>query len=208
MAWGEITADVELKNFQQAMRVAPQISARAAALALNTVAERDAMKVLRQGIEQEVNLPDDYVKPRIVVKRKAYAAHLEVVLAARQRPTSLARFAPGQFPGGKGARTRPVTVQVAPGRPQQLKRAFLIRLRAGKALTDENFNVGIAVRLKPGEKIADKRKMVPFGGGLYLLYGPSVDQVMRDVADEKTPVILQAVEDEYLRQFNRLSFGD
>ncbi len=190
-----------LTRMKRYLEAAPQLANRAAVLALNQIAEREAPKLLREGIEEETAFPEGYVQPRIQVTRKAYHHRLEAVLAARGRPTSLARFARGQAPGGRQG----VRVTVRPGAPVQMNRAFLIRLRAGKQLTDESFNLGLAVRVKPGEKVEGKRQMTSFGGGLYLLYGPSVDQVMRTVADDKSPAILEALDDEFLRQFNRLS---
>lgn len=195
-----IEADDALARFGRYMEAAPDLFAQAASLALNQVGERDAMKLLREGIDDQTAFPDGYTGPRIFLKRKAYNHRLEVVLAARHRPTSLARFARGQRPGGRGG----VRVTVNPGAPVELKRAFLIRLRAGKTLTDENFNLGLAIRLKPGERMTGKRKTTEVPGGITLLYGPSVNQVMVDVADEKSPAILDAVDNEFLRQFNRL----
>jgi hypothetical protein len=197
-----IVADNGLARFARYLTAAPEIATRAAALALNQISERDAMRILRTGIEEQTEFPPGYVAPRIFVKRKAYNHRLETVLAARHRPTSLARFARGQAVGGRRGGVR---VTVNPGSTRQLDRAFLIRLRAGKALTDENFNLGLAIRLKPGEKVQGKRVNKEFGGGLTLLYGPSVNQVMVDVADEQSPAILTALDNEFLRQCNRLS---
>lgn len=197
-----------LGRFKQYFEAAPDLANKAAVLALNQIASRDAMTLIREGIEAEVALPDDYVAPRITVSRKAYHSSLEAVLTARGRPTSLARFAPGQVPRtGKGAgRPQGVRVAVKPGAGRLMKRAFLTRLPRGKAkITDESFNVGLAIRLKKGERIAHKHTMTEFQGGLYLLYGPSVNQVMRHVADDKSPEILDALDNEFLRQFNRLS---
>jgi hypothetical protein len=81
--------------------------------------------------------------------------------------------------------------------------AFLMRLRAG-AGTADNYNIGLAIRLAPGERIRNKRVMTQVGHNLYLLYGPSVDQVFRTVADDNAPEIATMVRDEFYRQFARL----
>lgn len=195
-----ITA-LALTRMQRYLEACPEIATKAAVLSLNRIGERDAPKFLRAGIEEETAFPEGYVQPRIALTRKAYHNSLEVVLTARHRPTSLARFARGQAPGGRAG----VRVTVNPGAPVLMKRAFLIRLRAGKQLTDESFNLGLAIRLKKGEKIEGKTTSVSFAGGLALIYGPSVNQVMREVADSQAPPILDALDSEFLRQFSRLS---
>jgi hypothetical protein len=87
-----------------------------------------------------------------------------------------------------------------------LSKAFLVRLRAGQGpVQDGAFNLGLAIRLRKGETISNKVQMVPFGGGLYLLYGPSVDQVFRGVASENAPLLADAFADEFFRQFVRLA---
>lgn len=45
----------------------------------------------------------------------------------------------------------------------------------------------------------NKKSMVKLGKGLYLLYGPSVDQVFRDVAKEISPDTADFLEAEFLR---------
>ena len=80
-----------------------------------------------------------------------------------------------------------------------MDQAFLVRLK--------NNNIGLAVRLKPGEVLQNSEKAVRLDNNVYLLYGPSVDQVFRSVADDKTPKILSDVTAEFLRQFARLSRG-
>jgi hypothetical protein len=95
-----------------------------------------------------------------------------------------------------------VTVQVSKGKSIVLKKAFLIRLRAGAELTEENHNVGLAIRLKAGESIKHKREsMVMMKNGLALLYGPSVAQAFAQNL-VKTGIIdytSDLVEDEFLR---------
>ena len=72
-----------------------------------------------------------------------------------------------------------------------MNRAFLMNLRSG--------NLGLAVRLAPGERIDNKRRMVQMSNGLYLLYGPSVDQVFRSVAEDVSADAGDFLEQEFLR---------
>ncbi len=59
-----------------------------------------------------------------------------------------------------------------------------MRLRRGSSVVSaENTNIGLAIRLKEGERVKNKNSMVPVGSNLYLLYGPSVGQVYRTVAE-------------------------
>ena len=78
-----------------------------------------------------------------------------------------------------------------------MDQAFLVRLK--------NNNIGLAVRLKPGEVLQNSEKAVRLDNNVYLLYGPSVDQVFRSVADDITPSIQQSVSRQFFRQFTRLS---
>ena len=59
-------------------------------------------------------------------------------------------------------------------------------------------------RDRPGETLANKRNVRRMEKGLYLLYGPSVDQVFRaadgsGVATDKAPVLANQLEREFLR---------
>ncbi len=192
--------DVEL-YFERAGQTATE----AARMAINDVAGGSGMKLLRTTIEDEVAFPRGYInKDRLYVKKRATNADLEAIVAARDRPTSLARFAASQTPAT--SRKGGVRVTVHPGQPATMKSAFLIRLNAGKQLSDTNFNLGLAVRLKPGQEIHNKKKQssVQLDHNLYLLYGPSVGQVARDVFPQESGEVLEKVSDEFFRQFARL----
>lgn len=189
-----------LSNVQEFFDQLPEVATRAAMLSLNQVAEREAVPMIRHDAEQQVSFPSGYLDQpdRLGVSRKATSGSLEVVITARDRPTSLARFAPGQTPSN--TRNTGVTLQVKKGRTLHLKKAFLVNLKSG--------NIGLAVRLKPGETIANKReKVVQLDRNVFLLYGPSVDQVFRGVAEHALPEIGNMTSREFLRQFARLTHG-
>ena len=88
-----------------------------------------------------------------------------------------------------------------------MKRAFLIKLNKGGGQTDTQFNAGLAIRLRPGEKIQNKVRQVQLSKNLYLLYGPSVQQVFLDnqgsgVAEDMKGEVLDQLEREFLKLLN------
>lgn len=185
----------------------PQDILRSARIAVNDAATRGRTEMGREVLRQ-VALPTDYVAPRnkrLFVSKQARASDLESVITARSRPTSLARFSKGlSRPGREKAGVR---VEVKPGAVRTLPGAFLIRLRAGSALTDTKFNLGLAVRTKDGRPPPGYRPM-PIGRNLWLLYGPSVSQIVFSeknnggAATDLTPEIQQMLEDEFWRQMD------
>lgn len=154
-----------------------------------------------------INFPAAYLQPsgkRFYVSQYATRSKPQAIIRARGRPTSLARFVSGYTPGKEG-----VTLQVKTGRTERLKRAFLIRLRAGTAQLDTKNNMGLAVRLGKGQTLRNKKNVVKMKNGLYLLYGPSIDQVFLNsagsgVAEDITPEVLDNLEDEFFRLMDRL----
>jgi hypothetical protein len=140
-----------------------------------------------------------YLSDRLAVRRKASPQDLEAVLTARDRPTSLARFS--NSPRSFGRQRRSPRVKVKRGSANEPQRgAFFVRLRRGSsAVTAENSNVGLAIRLAPGEAIRNKKNMVPFGGGVYLLYGPSVGQISRTGFEKITPDVADRLGNTFAR---------
>lgn len=170
---------------------------RAALQAVNRTLSRTRTSSARI-MREQVNFPARYLSGqdgRLAITKKATSDDLEGVITGRERPTSLARFVSSGSVGNK----RGVTVSVAPGIARRSKRMFLVRLRAGTADLDTQSNLGLAIRLKPGERVDGKRKMVQFGKGLYLLYGPSIAQVFASVADDEAPGAAEFLESEFLR---------
>lgn len=172
----------------------PDVARKSARLALNQVAERTGLKRSRALMREQVAFPAGYLEDptRFYLKKYAAETDLEAVVAGRTEPTSLARFA--RF----GAAKAGALVTVKPGRPRRVKRAFLVNLKNG--------NRGLALRLAPGEELVNRRLPAkPFGPGVVLLYGPSVDQVFRTVAADVAPEVLDRLSEEFTRQFVRLS---
>lgn len=149
---------------------------------------------------------NDGASARLGIIKRARSGDVEAIVRGRERPTSLARFAVGSKVVGRRTPGRPVRVKVAArGGAVTMPGAWLMRLRQGTRLDDESFNVGLAVRLKPGQTL-NKREFASSKGrnGLHVLYGPSVAQVFRDVARDLQGPVSARVENEFIRQFERL----
>lgn len=160
----------------------PQI-VKAAYRAINATADR-ARTDSAEEIRRQVNFPASYLKPsqgRLLVSQRASGSSLEAIITGRRRATSLARFVTSGTPGKKG-----VSVAVKPGRNVELPNAFLMRLRSGSNVDTKN-NLGLAIRTAKGERPNSAYKPVRVADGLWLLYGPSVDQVFKTVREDVRP---------------------
>lgn len=188
--------------------VAPDLATEAARISINDVATGAGLTLVRREIEKEVAFPAGYLNDpsKIGVTQLASNSNLQATISARARATSLARFAmTAPFPTPKKGG---VTVTVTPGNPKTIP-GFLVRLKRGASLTEDNYNLGLAIRLKPGQQLINRNSAptVFLDSNIVLLYGPSVDQVFRDVAVEQSPAIAGLVGNEFYRQFARLA-GD
>lgn len=176
----------------------PEIADQAMALAINESVTREGMTALRREMRNQTNFPTGYLesKDRLKVRRMASRGRLEAVIRGRDRPTSLARFAEGQTP--ENTRGRGVRVKLkGKGAVRQMNKAFMVNLRGG--------NTGVAIRLKGGQTPNKAYRPVRLDNNLWLLYGPSVDQVFNTVANDKADEISDMVVKKFLRQFSRLS---
>lgn len=187
-----------LSGMSRFFQEVPTVANEAAAGALNTVATRSGLTKIKRDIEAQVSFPPGYLDSpeRLSATRLATSSRLEAVITGRDRATSLARFSPGATP--ENSRGRRIAVQVKRGRTVLLKRAFLVSLNNG--------NVGLAVRLKPGETMAHSFSAVQLDNNVYLLYGPSVDQILKTLAPAEAPILLDMVSKEFLRQFTWKAF--
>lgn len=170
----------ELKDLDK--QVDSQI-VQAAYRAINATADR-ARTDSAEEIRRQVNFPASYLKPsqgRLLVTQRASSDSLEAIITGRRRATSLARFVTSGTPGKKG-----VTVAVKPGRSVELPNAFLMKLRSGSNVDTKN-NLGLAIRTAKGERPNSAYKPVRVADGLWLLYGPSVDQVFKTVREDVRP---------------------
>ena len=182
--------------------------------ALNTTATRARTKMDR-AIREQVNFPASYLRPsqgRLTVKQKATTSRLEATIEGRDRPTMLARFLPpgqrvvgGARSGSKlrNKRAQALRVTVKPGSTRTLKKAFVVALRGAEGVP----NIGLAVRTTggPPSKAYRPTQLKSFGPNVWLLYGPSVNQVLWSVRnqggvyEQVSDDVLKDLETEFLR---------
>jgi hypothetical protein len=179
----------------------PDVVEKAAQLSINQVATRGGLSLIKNDILEHIRFPKDYLtSDRLAVTQKAKPGQLEAVIGARERPTSLARFASPGTPIGSRLKSG-VHVQVAArGGSTAFNKAWLVRLKNG--------NVGLAMRLTDGKPFDNKNKAVTswlIPDKVALLYGPSVDQVFRTTSEKVAAPIATMVTTEFFRQFERLS---
>lgn len=189
----------------------PELTARSARMAINGVAKGKGMVAIKREMLSEIAFPQGYLNAdRLRVTRPASDSKLEAVITGRHRATSLARFATGN-PVPNSKRPGGVTVRVKAGRTTVIRNAWIVRLKKGASLTDDNFNLGLAVSLKPGETVLGNKRTSHQAwlvqNKVALLYGPSVDQVFQDVSAKVSPALGSMVAAEFFRQFLRLSNG-
>lgn len=172
----------------------------AARQAVNKTTDRARAAAARE-IRRQVAFPASYVSgdnSRLQVIKKASGTDLEGIIQGKQRPTSLARFVKGPLTPGKTP-AQGIQVEVKPGVARFMKGAFLLKLRAGSQALDTQFNLGLAIRTKSGQKPNRAYNPLPIGKNLWLLYGPSIDQVFKSVAPDIAPDQARFLEDEFLR---------
>lgn len=160
---------------------------RAARNAINRTVDKTRTSSDRE-IREQLAFPARYLNQRLTVTQRAVGTSLQATISGRDRPTSLARFVRNrsQTPGKAG-----VTVQVSASASKRMARAFLMKLNNG--------NLGLAMRLRDGERIANKKQLVKVGAGLYLLYGPSVDQAFSTVIPGQEEQAAENLEREFMR---------
>lgn len=174
---------------------------RKAVMAINRTVQWARTQAARE-MRRQVAFKASYLtgaEGRLRIAKKATGNDLEAIIVGRQRPTSLARFAKTTDPA-TARRQGGVNVEVKPGAAKFMKGAFLVRLRAGSVKTDTQYNLGLAIRLKPGQTLRNKKHAIQLDNNVYILYGPSVDQVFRTVSEDISPDALMHLE----REFERL----
>lgn len=161
--------------------------------AINTTARRYRAESARE-MRDQVAFPARYLSGengRLRVGRYASNDRLQAVIQGRDRPTSLARFSKDRNPAA-ARRRGGVRVSVEPGSSVMMEGAFLMNLRNG--------NLGLAIRTKDGKKPRNAYRPKNIAGtNIWLLYGPSVDQVFRGVAEDVRPDAADFLEREFFR---------
>lgn len=172
---------VNLDAVQKQIERAGEAGMEVAAQALNDGIEY-ARQIGADAIMDQVNFRPGYLDlpERFAITQHATPTRPEARLTARHRSTSLGSFAEGGAGKSQGVK---VKVQRA-GSTKHMKRAFYVGLN--------NSNLGVAVRVKPGESAPGYKPTKLFEdqyGVVYLLYGPSVNQVFTDVAQDINPQV-------------------
>lgn len=155
--------------------------------AVNETTQEGRRRAARS-MEKQVNFPRGYLTGqanRLGIAKYATKGDLTAIVRGRDRPTSLARFVQGSPKIG----TKGVSVTVDPGKSESMPSAFLIKLR--------NNNIGLAYRTKNGRAPSHGAKQI--GKGLWLLYGPSVDQVFDETRDELKPELEALIREKFER---------
>lgn len=182
--------------------------------AIKKAALRSVNKTVRDGrvmasreIRNQVALSASYLGPsagRLSAIPASSTANLEGRIRARTRPTSLARFTKDRpLAPGQRRRSAGIKLTVKPGVARYLARAFLVPLRSGSEGDLGNLGLAIRSETKPAGAYKPKR----LGKNLWLLYGPSVSQVMfsarnpkgSGVAEQIAPDLAVKLEAEFMR---------
>lgn len=143
-------------------------------------------------ITDQVAFPAGYLgsasdpNSRLAVTKKATRNDIEAVISARVRPTSLARFISGSRKPGD------IRVNVEKNKiSAPMRGAFVVRLRNG--------NEGLAQRVHAGHTLRNSYGAKRLSNNVYLLYGPSVDQVFQTVREDIAPQAITDLRDEMYR---------
>lgn len=170
--------------------------------AVNTVARSVRTEGARR-IRGEVNLQPSYINQNLNLDKRATRADMSAEITATFRSISLARFAKGGATAASRKRANQsgkVTVEVARGISKDFKGAFFFKGRTGADYGDlGEGNTLLAIRLKPGQTLRNRKIMSKTWRGLTFLYGPSIDQMFRVYMPEMIPETEDKLSTEFLR---------
>lgn len=195
-----------LDKFADATGNLPENVTTAITRSINKTLDRTRTRAARVVLDQ-VAFPASYLGPakkRLWVRQRARNDSLFGSIEGRDAATSLARFAKQKVTtsGSQRPKGGKIDVRVRTGGGfRAIPRAFLIRLK--------NNNVGLAVRTN-GNSPSGAFKPKEIGKNLWLLYGPSVDQVLLAASDgdgvyeELSPEALEFMAGEFNRQMDLL----
>lgn len=203
-----MSAGIELEalgivSLARYVRELPEIANEAAFLSVSDTSKSARAAAARKMVTT-LTWPKSYLdNGRLGIAKRATRSDLTAEIKGRDRPTSLARFSatPVRF-----GRQQGIKVSIVRGKGQpMMRRAFYMRLKRGRSMDTENPNVGLAVRLGKGESLSNSVGALDIGGGVYLLYGPSVNQVFGNVADDILDDVSDSLNDRFIYHYTRLS---
>lgn len=194
-------------SIQTYLKSMPAKATKAARLAVNDTIRHGRARAKRE-IMSQVNLKASYLdgsgsKGQRLGTKLANDQNLKGSIVGRQEPTSLLRFVEKRLsaPGRTGRRRAAGVVLNVSGRRTIMPRAFVLNLRSG--------NEGLAIRLPKGQTPNRYKASKPIyssrNSNVFLLYGPSVQQVFDDVAVDLQPELTRYLNAEFVRQFGRLN---
>lgn len=194
---------VSLDQFSALVDSAPDKARRAASLAINDTARKYRTIAKREMLKQ-VAWPSSYLgnatEGRLQVSRFSSPTDLNAAITGRWQPTSLARFAKNRPSNARAwPRGRSIQIMIKPGTVRQFDHAFFLNLKNG--------NLGLAVRVKSDDELRGSTAARLIFPHVYLLYGPSVNQVFRGVSKDLVPGASLQLAQEFNRQFTRLTNG-
>jgi hypothetical protein len=200
---------VGLDRFESLMATLPDVTTKAASMAINDAARKGRAESKREILKQ-VNFPSGYLGGerggRLEISQYANESRLKSVITGRFQATSLVRFVSNMAtltakgtPGSNFMGRGKARVQVKPGSMTVIDKAYLMRLKNG--------NMGFAYRPGKGGMRNTVGAKALGTSGWYLLYGPSVNQVFNDVREDVAPSISSTLNSEFDRQFRRLTRG-
>lgn len=175
---------------------------KAATLAIND-SVRKGRVMIKEDMRRQVALRSGYIDQRLKAKKFASNINGVGIISGTGRVTSLNRFLlnPAQMLRRKPG--TPARVQVKPNSVSAIDRAFTMRLRNG--------NLGLAKRVDGNpDQLSGSSGARKIGKGLFLLYGPSVLQVMTTTLDRQDYIqkgIGANLQSEFTRQLRRLTDG-
>lgn len=195
-----------LVDLDKMLKAFPTRTRQAASMAINQTAKREALTNVRRDMMQQVNWKARYLQERTGLAQMASVNNLKATIYARDTPTMLNRFRPDPNSVPKRAKKGQgtgVKVRVKPSSTKVMKRAFVHQFGGSG-------NIAVMVRTKGG--ISEPPKGVTSGGAKFvssmrawILYAPSIDQVMWGTAEQNRERIEKYLVAEFLRQFNRLN---
>lgn len=195
-----------IDDFERYLKEQPDRARQAAMTAINDTARKSYAEAKRR-IMADVNLSASYLdgrgeaEPRLKITRFAKENDLRAIITGRQRATSLRRFEAHEIRSGK--KRLGVSVQVKKSGPRKT-------FRSGWIMKLKNGNLGLAYRAKAGEELKNRKypaqplSNVP---NVYLLYGPSVQQLFNRIAPDMVPEVEKTLGQQFRRQFARLNNG-
>ena len=186
-----------LDNWESMLDTFQDRAKEAMAIAINQTAKREAARAIRDDMLKQVNLQKGYLIKHTPVRAFATKSKLKATITARDTPTMLSRYAMNRTRISK--RQNGVKVQVRRGNVKHMKSAFLVDFSRGAKT-----NVALMVRTKnrqPPSGVTDGGARYVKSMDAWILYAPSIDQLMWGVAGQNEAKITRALEREFLRQF-------